>query len=695
MNTSPMNTSPTNMSAHPYVEIGSEEASPFPAIEISGSDNIDVSRGTSAEISATNSAEASRPNSSNGLPPRQKERGRVRFNSSSEVNDTTNKRSNFPLRDRSSEPPSPTIPKATRPALGHARKSSLQRHVPDTLTLNTLPSPSHSPVRGLPSPIFRPRPSVLRNNSYNSASGDLENLTEEDETKEREEKASSAAAARRRAERNANNVKSHSAPATRRNSLEEDTDMDDMMSPGVNGLPPISFNDIPLMDMSQMSFEGAISDSDDGDDNSEKGLFPQKQEVSSTSEAHKLVRAHTRKAVKKVLKRGSGVPDGLVSGANTPPEARDPNDYVPRPEKYRGGILSSLMKLDKLYQPATGYSTPSRSRRGSSTETPMGGSPSQTMTPGSSGTTTPMRAAKKAKWYNHRNTSSNASQDTLAGLIQASAMLGAPAAGSARSGSFTSTTRPMLGRRSHSGRLLEHAVSRVTGRPRLEDEIRITVHIAETINRQRYLLKLCRTLMSYGAPTHRLEEYMKMSARVLEIDGQFLYIPGCMIISFDDQRTHTTEVKLVKVPQGVDLGKLKDVHQIYKEVVHDLIGVEEATQRLDELIKKPQKHHPWLLVLVYGFASASVGPFAFNARLVDLPIAFILGCLLGILQLIVAPRSDLYGNVFEISAAVLTSFLARAFGSIYVRGEPLFCFSALAQSSIALILPGYMIRESC
>lgn len=54
-----------------------------------------------------------------------------------------------------------------------------------------------------------------------------------------------------------------------------------------------------------------------------------------------------------------------------------------------------------------------------------------------------------------------------------------------------------------------------------------------------------------------------------------------------------------------------------------------------------------------------------------------------------APKSDLYSNVFEISAAVLTSFLARAFGSI--RGGNLFCFSALAQCSIALILPGYMV----
>lgn len=182
---------------------------------------------------------------------------------------------------------------------------------------------------------------------------------------------------------------------------------------------------------------------------------------------------------------------------------------------------------------------------------------------------------------------------------------------------------------------------------------------------------------------------MRMSARVLEIDGQFLYIPGCMIVSFDDSATHTTEVKIVRTNQGVNLGKLRDVHEVYKEVVHDLIGVEEAVQRLDEINNRKDQYHPWVRVIVYGFASACVGPFAFGARPIDLPIAFLLGCLLGIMQLIIAPRSELYSNIFEISAAVLTSFLARAFGSI--SGGSVFCFSALAQSSIALILPGYTV----
>ena len=182
---------------------------------------------------------------------------------------------------------------------------------------------------------------------------------------------------------------------------------------------------------------------------------------------------------------------------------------------------------------------------------------------------------------------------------------------------------------------------------------------------------------------------MRMSSRVLEIDGQFLYIPGCMIISFDDQSTHTTEVKIVRATQGVNLGKLRDTHEVYKEVVHDTIGVEEAMERLEEIIHKKDYYRPWFRVIIYGFASMCVGPFAFGARPIDMPVAFFLGCLLGIMQLILAPRSELYSNIFEISAAVLTSFLARAFGSI--RGGRLFCFSALAQSAIALILPGYTI----
>ncbi|TQS32628.1 hypothetical protein Golomagni_07051, partial [Golovinomyces magnicellulatus] len=134
---------------------------------------------------------------------------------------------------------------------------------------------------------------------------------------------------------------------------------------------------------------------------------------------------------------------------------------------------------------------------------------------------------------------------------------------------------------------------------------------------------------------------------------------------------------------------LKDAHHVYKEVMHDVIGVEEATERLENLIGAKDKYSAWLRVLIFGLTSATAAPFSFKARLIDLPIIFCFGCVVGLLQLIVAPMSNLYSNVFEVSATVLISFMARAFGSI--NNGNLFCFSSLAQSGIVMLLPGYAV----
>jgi uncharacterized membrane protein YjjP (DUF1212 family) len=419
--------------------------------------------------------------------------------------------------------------------------------------------------------------------------------------------------------------------------------------------PSEAGSDIPMISLSEKHFY-------DDQDEDEDGLFDGRT-LTRTSEAHQLVQQMTRKDFN-FLTRIRAPSPGLRSGQVTPIEERDPDAYVERPTHYRGGILSSLLKLSDQ----SSGSHYSRGRYAHSRQSSLTEVSSRGLSP-DPGWKQPQRPRK---WYEK-----SPSQSTTS-------LSGSTAKNS------SSSPIAMLKRSRSSGPAPGSGGKRWT-KPRLEDEIRITVHIAELLSRQRYLIRLCRALMKYGAPTHRLEEYMTMTARVLEIDGQFLYIPGCMLVSFDDASTHTTEVKLVRSAQGVDLGKLADVHIVYKEVIHDVIGVEEAIQRLEEIMKRKNKFPVWMLILIHGFASASVGPFAFNARPIDLPIAFLLGCLLGVLQLVLSPRSHLYSNVFEISAAVLTSFLARAFGSIRYEGERLFCFSALAQSSIALILPGYLV----
>ncbi|GIZ40383.1 hypothetical protein CKM354_000372200 [Cercospora kikuchii] len=452
--------------------------------------------------------------------------------------------------------------------------------------------------------------------------------------------------------------------------------------------------EIPLQDFNE---DDDIYSDDERDLN---GL--ERQRRAAEEEAFKLVRRHTfgrgRLQHSHEESESGGASGAVTPGNVTPTEERDyMEDYQPRPPKYRGGILGSLLKLYGEASPhdgrhmrsASGALPRGRSRRWSddfSQNTSAATTPQHS--PPESGASTPNPA--KSHWYSSRS-SKNHSTSSLAQLVGSSASFGSPAVsgfGEQVNQKLREhqerSKRPGIGKRGLSGGVFNRL-----SKQRQAEQFRITNHIAETIARQKYLMKLCKALMEYGAPTHRLEEYMRMSARTLETDAQFLYIPGSMIMSFEDRDTHTSEVKLVKVPPGLDLGKLRDVHEVYKEVIHDKLGVEEATKRLKEITGRKAKFNRLIRIPVYGLAAVCVGPFAFGARLIDLPIAFILGSILGILQLYVAPQSELYANVFEITAAVVTSFLARAFGSI--NNGDLFCFSALAQSSIALILPGYTV----
>ncbi|KAI1111405.1 hypothetical protein F5Y14DRAFT_312439 [Nemania sp. NC0429] len=564
---------------------------------------VDDRRLSSSSLGSSDQAQTSTPPEI-GTTTMKKEKGRVRFNSTADA-------------ERPVALVQATVPKAPR----------------DTAS----------------QPGLKPRPSLLRGNSYNSTASVP---GEDEEHDSSSEEAISARAAQERAQHVAATVLgSHSAPGSRRNSIDSDLDT---VHNGHDYRP--RHESIPLHDLNAKLVDWQLNNL-----NSSQEKVISEQSRALKTEAYNLVRSHTLRNGSFDFKPTPTIA-GDSSGIVTPTEERDAEVYIPPPRQFRGSTLANILMLYKQSEDCQPPSYPHSQRSDFSEPT----------TPGSSGTATPTRK----KWYDK-----NRSTDTLSNLVEASARLANITPGSPKKRPI----RPKY-KRNSSARLLK------LGRPRMEDEIRITINIAETLSRQKYIIKMCKALMMYGAPTHRLEEYLTMSARVLEIDGQFLYLPGCMIISFDDKQTHTTEVKIVRTNQGIDLGKLKDIHEIYKNVLHDIYGVDEAIDRISAIMAAKDKFHRWIRVLVFGLASATVAPFAFGGRWIDLPICFILGSMVGALQIIVAPKSALYNNLFEISATILTSFLARAFGS--VRGGELFCFSALAQSSIALILPGWFVLSS-
>lgn len=52
------------------------------------------------------------------------------------------------------------------------------------------------------------------------------------------------------------------------------------------------------------------------------------------------------------------------------------------------------------------------------------------------------------------------------------------------------------------------------------------------IDRQEFLIKLAKTLMTFGAPSHRIESQLIAAARILEVEAEFIHLPSVIICSF-------------------------------------------------------------------------------------------------------------------------------------------------------------------
>ncbi|KAI5474725.1 DUF1212 family protein [Pseudohyphozyma bogoriensis] len=220
---------------------------------------------------------------------------------------------------------------------------------------------------------------------------------------------------------------------------------------------------------------------------------------------------------------------------------------------------------------------------------------------------------------------------------------------------------------------------------RKQEEVYITMHVAAILARQDFIMKMARSFMMFGAPSHRLEAQIQATARVLEINCQVIYIPGVMLISFGDVATHTSEVKFLKQANGLDLGKLLAAYIVYWKVIHDKISVTDASVELDALMVAPPKYRLWQNLIIGGLASAFIQPSAFYGSFVDCLVSIPLGALLVLVQVAVS-RNDLYSSLFEIVIACINSFLAAALASTNV-----FCFASVASGSVVLILPGYIV----
>ncbi|KAI7891759.1 uncharacterized protein EV154DRAFT_215922 [Mucor mucedo] len=216
----------------------------------------------------------------------------------------------------------------------------------------------------------------------------------------------------------------------------------------------------------------------------------------------------------------------------------------------------------------------------------------------------------------------------------------------------------------------------------LDDRIRITFEIANILQKQEFLRKLCKSLMLYGCPAHRLEYAMRQVSRTLAVEAEYVYIPSVMLVTFIDSTTHTTETHFIRQSQTFEMHRLSDIYRLEKLVAHGEVSVDEALEFIDKVYDQPPLYPLWLHPIVYALASFSGCILFFGGRWKEAGVAAALGIFFASNELFSKTIAS-FQPIWEITVCILIGFVARGITKYD------FCFTPIAFSSFIIVLPGY------
>ncbi|KAI0801052.1 DUF1212-domain-containing protein [Fomes fomentarius] len=203
-----------------------------------------------------------------------------------------------------------------------------------------------------------------------------------------------------------------------------------------------------------------------------------------------------------------------------------------------------------------------------------------------------------------------------------------------------------------------------------------------------FILRLAKALLSFGAPSHRIESQLHSAANVLDMQVAFVHLPNLIMVTFMDSETHTSETHFVRAGGRVALTKLERVHDVYRDVLRNKLGATEGSEQLKKIIQEKPLYSIWIRCLLAFTCASIICVLAFGGSIIDMFISGLSASLLQYLGLNAASKSTIYANVYEISVSIIISFLARMLGTL--PGN-FFCYSAISSAGVVLILPGFTI----
>lgn len=231
-----------------------------------------------------------------------------------------------------------------------------------------------------------------------------------------------------------------------------------------------------------------------------------------------------------------------------------------------------------------------------------------------------------------------------------------------------------------------HSLDPAAAAQRLQQQRELTAALTDILQRHDLLIRLCKSFIRYGAPSHRIELAMEAMCRTFGVTGSFAFLPGLMMISFGDTDTHTSETHLIKCAQGFDMGRLAKVHRIARAVVYNHMDAPAALAQLKLVNAESSRYGVWVTLASYAMCSGLIAPLVFKGSWYDMAAGMGLGLVVGLTSLL-ASRYSVYSDVFEVSTSIVIAFVAKALRD-YV------CFTGVVLSGIVILLPGLSLTTA-
>jgi uncharacterized membrane protein YjjP (DUF1212 family) len=148
-----------------------------------------------------------------------------------------------------------------------------------------------------------------------------------------------------------------------------------------------------------------------------------------------------------------------------------------------------------------------------------------------------------------------------------------------------------------------------------------------------YLLDIGATLASYGCPSYRLEDVIRMVAEVEGYRAEPFALPTGLFLRVVPKERGPDPVpevhRMTRLSDwGVDLDRLTLVDEIFNDVAYRRSTIEQARKRIREIVKRPPL---WSPALVWAATTVAAGAAAvfFRGGLVEVLVASIVGSVIG------------------------------------------------------------------